>query len=144
MVYMLSFKVNPVYTSLSILLKLRKDVPEIEFSIQVLNETEKFPFRFHYVLNIKWHQEISRSHGVLEKKWINFFIHLQSRCVFFIIIVKPIAFLTFFLPSMSWLQSSLICMSFLTEITFLARVTYGTCWSLSWCGCRRINRLDYF
>ena len=39
---MLSFKVNPVYTSLSILLKLRKDVPEIEFSIQVLNETGKF------------------------------------------------------------------------------------------------------
>ena len=66
--YMLSFNVNPVYTSLSILLKLRKDVPEIEFSIQVLNETEKFPFRFHYVLNKKWHQEISRSHGVLEKK----------------------------------------------------------------------------
>ena len=48
---MLSFKVNPVYTNLSILLKLRKDVPEIEFSIQVLNETEKFPFRFYYVLN---------------------------------------------------------------------------------------------
>ena len=67
---MLSFKVNPVYTSLSILLKLRKDVREIEFSIQVLNETEKFPFRFHYVLNKKnlWNQEISRSHGVLEKK----------------------------------------------------------------------------
>ena len=41
-------------------------------------------------------------------------------------------------------KSSLICMSFLTEITLLARVTYGTCWSLSWCGCRRINRLDYF
>ena len=48
---MLSFKVNPVYTSLSILIKLRKDVPETEFSIQVLNETEKFPFCFHYVLN---------------------------------------------------------------------------------------------
>ena len=39
---MLSFKVNPVYTNLGILLKLRKDVPEIEFSIQVLNETRKF------------------------------------------------------------------------------------------------------
>ena len=65
---MLYFKVNPVYTSLSILLKLRKDVPKIEFSIQVLNETEKVPFRFHYVFNIKWYQEISRSHGVLEKK----------------------------------------------------------------------------
>ena len=50
---MLSFNVNPVYTSLSILLKLRKDVREIEFSIQVLNDTEKFPFRFHYVLNKK-------------------------------------------------------------------------------------------
>ena len=75
--YTLSFKVNPFDNSLSILLKLRKDVPEIEFSIQVLNETEKFPFRFHYVLNKKWNQEISRSHGVLEKKWINFFIHLR-------------------------------------------------------------------
>ena len=39
---MLSFKVNPVYTNLGILLKLRKDVPEIEFRIQVLNETGKF------------------------------------------------------------------------------------------------------
>ena len=48
---MLSFKVNPVYSSLSILLKLRKDVPEIEFSIQVLNEAEKFPVRFYHVLN---------------------------------------------------------------------------------------------
>ena len=39
---MLSFKVNTVYTNLDILLKLRNDVPEIEFSIQVLNETGKF------------------------------------------------------------------------------------------------------
>ena len=39
---MLSFKVNTVYTNLGILLKLRKDVPEIEFRIQVLNETGKF------------------------------------------------------------------------------------------------------
>ena len=65
---MLSFKVNSVYTNLVILLKLRKDVPEIQFSIQVLNETGKFPFCFYYVDNKKWHQEISRSHGVLEKK----------------------------------------------------------------------------
>ena len=39
---MVSFKVNPVYTNLGILLKLRNDVPEIELSIQVLNETGKF------------------------------------------------------------------------------------------------------
>ena len=43
---MLSFKVNPVYTNLGILLKLRKDLPEIEFSIQVLTETEKFRSNF--------------------------------------------------------------------------------------------------
>ena len=44
---MLSFKVNPVYTNLGILLKLRKDLPEIEFSIQVLNETGKFRSHFN-------------------------------------------------------------------------------------------------
>ena len=65
---MFPFKVNPVYTSLSILLKLRKDVPEIEFSIQVLNETGKFRSDFTKYSKKKWHQEISRNHGVLEKK----------------------------------------------------------------------------
>ena len=45
---------------------------------------------------------------------------------FFIIIVKPIAFLTFLLPSMSWLQKlPNIHVIFNCEITFLARVTNG-------------------
>ena len=65
---MLSFKVNSAYTKLVILLKFRKGVPEIEFSIQFLNKTGKFPFCFYYVLNKKWHQEISRSHGVSKNK----------------------------------------------------------------------------
>ena len=65
---MLSFKINTVYTNLGILLKLRKDVPEIEFRIQVLNETGKFRSDFTTYSIKKLHQEISRSHGVLEKK----------------------------------------------------------------------------
>ena len=39
---MFSFKENPVYTnSVILIIKFRKDVPGIVFSIQVLNETEK-------------------------------------------------------------------------------------------------------
>ena len=45
---------------------------------------------------------------------------------FFIIIVKPIAFLTFLLPSMSWLQKlPNMHVIFNCEITFVARVTNG-------------------
>ena len=85
---MLSFKVNSAYTKLVILLKFRNDVPEIEFSIQFLNKTGKFPFCFYYVLNKKWHQEISRSHGVSEKQVNNFFIHVQSRCLYLLLLLN--------------------------------------------------------
>ena len=64
---------------------------------------------------------------------------------FFIIIVKSIALLTFLLPSMSWLQKlPNMHVIFNCQITFLARVANGTCWSLSWCGCRRINKWIIF
>ena len=100
---MLSFKVNPVYTNLGILLKLRKDVPEIEFSIQVLNETGKFrsDFTKYSIKNGIWKFHVAMECWKRSEYFV--FIHLESRCVFFIIIiiVKPIAFLTFLLPSMS-------------------------------------------
>ena len=64
---MFSFKENTVYTnSVILIIKFRKDVPGIVFSIQVLSETEK-----NSVLSSikkKWHQEISRGREVLEKK----------------------------------------------------------------------------
>lgn len=62
----------------------------------------------------KWHQEISQSHGVSKNKWIFFFIHVQSRCLYLLLLLSLL---------LSWrsccyryrdCKSSLICVPFLT------------------------------
>ena len=54
------------------------------------------------------------TYGVLGKKWIIFFIHLQSRCLFLLLLLNILLSWRSCCHRCSDCKSSLICMSFLT------------------------------